>query len=77
MPEPSKQTLSKEEKQDLMHIAICRLLESDEIYEYVGSDDEGWPHFEINRQLPTLTKEEQEDLLKKRIIEYFDKIWTA
>lgn len=72
-----KRKFSKEEKQDLMHVAICRLLEPDEIYEYVGSDDDGWPHFEINRQLPTLSKAQQEDLLKKRIIEYFDKIWTA
>lgn len=63
---------TKEEKQDLMHIAVCRLLEKDQIYEFVGEDDEGWPHFEMNRQLPKMKKEEQEALLKRRIIDYFD-----
>ena len=66
---------TKEEKQDLMHVAICRLLEKDDIYEFVGQDDDGWPHFEINRQLPKLSREEQEELLKLRIIDYFENIW--
>ena len=69
-----KRKFTKEEKQDLMHIAVCRLLEKDEVYEFVGEDDEGWPHFELNRQLPTLKKEEQEDLLKRRVIEYFESL---
>lgn len=65
---------TKEEKQDLMHIAICRLLEREGVYEFVGQDDDGWPHFELNAQLPTLKKSEQEALLKQKIIEYFDAI---
>jgi hypothetical protein len=65
-------TFSKEEKQDLMHVAVCRLLEKDGIYEYVGKDDEGWPHFELNRQFPNMARQEQEELLKIKIIEYFN-----
>ena len=63
---------SKEEKQDLMHVAVCRLLEKEGIYEYVGTDDDGWPHFEQSGQFPNMSKEAQEDLLKKKIIEYFN-----
>lgn len=69
-----KKKFTKEEKQDLMHVAVCRLLEGDQIYEFVGEDDDGWPHFELNRQLPRMKKDEQEDLLKRRVIEYFDNL---
>ncbi|MDX1685532.1 MAG: hypothetical protein R3275_09865 [Saprospiraceae bacterium] len=65
---------TKEEKQDLMHIAVCRLLEKDEVYVFVGEDDDGWPHYELNRQLTVLTKAQQEELLKLRIIEYFERL---
>lgn len=64
---------SKEQKQDLMHVAVCRLLEKEGIYEEVGKDDDGWPHFELVRQMAHIPKQEQELLLKKRIIEYFQK----
>jgi hypothetical protein len=40
-----KKGFSKEEKQDLMHIAVCTLLSYDGYYEFVGRDDDGWPHF--------------------------------
>ena len=64
---------SKEQKQDLMHVAVCRLLEGEGMYEKVGTDDDGWPHFELVKQLEKITKEEQELLLKHKIIQYFQK----
>ena len=36
---------TKEEKQDLMHIAVCRLLAYDDYYEFIGRDGDGWPHY--------------------------------
>ena len=38
---------TKEEKQDLMHIAVCRLLSYDGVYEFIGLDTEGWPHYRL------------------------------
>jgi len=66
---------SKEEKQDLMHVAVCTLLAKIGMYEKVGTDDEGWPHFELIKQLTPLSREEQEEVLKEQVVLYFDKNW--
>jgi len=64
---------SKEEKRDLMHVAVCSLLEDDGYYVFKGRDHDGWPHWEINKKISASNVEEQESMLKKKIIEYFDK----
>jgi hypothetical protein len=66
------QKFKKDEKLDLMHVAICRLLEPYGYYTLTGKDKDGWPHFEFNTQLPTLNAEEQQLLIKKSILEYFE-----
>ena len=65
---------NKEEKQDLMHIAVCHLLSLDGYFEFAGRDDDGWPHYNAIRSLPETTNNlvEQEDLLKRQIIRYFE-----
>lgn len=63
---------SKEEKQDLMHIAVCRLLAQDGHYEFVGRDDEGWPHYQLVSKIPPADLRAQEELLKARIVDYFN-----
>ena len=62
---------SKEEKQDLMHIAICKVLSLSGYYELEGLDEEGWPHWKLVRKLPHFDLLEQEQLLKMHVIEYF------
>lgn len=64
---------SKEEKQDLMHIAICKVLSYSGFYELEGLDEEGWPHWKLKKKLPSFDLLEQEKLLKMHIIEYFQK----
>ncbi|MCU0391120.1 MAG: hypothetical protein MUE81_08380 [Thermoflexibacter sp.] len=64
---------SKEEKQDLMHIAICKVLSLSEFYELEGIDEEGWPHWKLVKKLPFFDLLGQEKLLKMHIIEYFEK----
>lgn len=69
-----KKTFTKEEKQDLMHIAVCRLLSQEGYFEFVGRDDEGWPHY---RQVLEMTKQEvpsQERLLKVNAVRYFKEL---
>lgn len=62
---------TKEEKQDLMHIAVCRLLSYDGYYEFAGRDQDGWPHWEAIKPFSTKGVEEQENFLKIKVIQYF------
>ena len=64
-------TFSKEEKQDVMHIAICKVLSLAGYYELEGTDEEGWPHWKLKKKLPRFDLLEQEKLLKIQIIDYF------
>lgn len=66
-------TFSKEEKQDLMHIAVCKLLSFSGYYKLEGLDEQGWPHWKLLKKLPQFDLLEQEKLLKLHAIEYFTK----
>lgn len=61
----------KDDKINLMHIAICRLLEPYGYYEFDYVDDEGWPHYKVLKQLPSLKAGEQSVLMKEAIVHYF------
>ena len=61
----------KDEKIDLMHIAICRLLEPFGYYEFDYFDQEGWPHYRLLESLPALKPGEQALLMKEAIVMYF------
>ena len=62
---------SKEEKQDLMHIAVCTLLEPDGYFEFVGRDEEGWPHFKELLAVDIEGVKQQGELLQQCIVRYF------
>ena len=62
----------KDEKLDLMHIAICRVLEPLGFYAFSHVDEEGWPHYEVLKALPYLNDIEQKDLMRRAVIEYFE-----
>jgi len=61
----------KDHKLDLMHIAICRLLEPYGYYEFDYFDDDGWPHYIVKEELPSLKAGEQSVLMKEAIVNYF------
>ena len=62
---------TKEEKQDLMHIATCSILSRSGYYELEGLDADGWPHWVAVQKLPVMNLQEQEDFLKNHILSYF------
>lgn len=64
---------SKEEKQDLIHIGICKVLSLSGYYVLEGLDEEGWPHWKLIKKLPHFDLLEQERLLKMHVMEYFEK----
>ena len=66
-----KKVFTKEQKQDLMHIAICRVLSPAGFYELEGLDEDGWPHWKPVKKLPFQDLLSQEKLLKHFTIEYF------
>ena len=66
-----KVAFKKEEKLNLMHIAICRLLQPYGYYEFDFVDKDGWPHYTIKEELPPLKAGEQSVLMKEAIVNYF------
>ena len=68
-----RRTFSKEQKQDLMHIAICKVLSYSGFYELEGLDEQGWPHWRPVKKLPHFDLLEQEKLLKMHVMEYFQR----
>ncbi len=68
-----KRKFSKDEKINLMHVAICTLLQPYGFYSFKGYDEDKWPHFERKESMPELSPEDQDRLIRKAIIEYFNK----
>jgi len=66
-----ERTFKKDEKVNLMHIAICRLLEPYGYYEFDFFDDDGWPHYTVKETLPHLKAGEQSILMKEALVNYF------
>lgn len=62
---------SKSEKTDLLHVAVCTLLEPHGYYEFEGRDPENWPHFKVLKNLPPLDHAQQQHLIKEAMLDYF------
>ncbi len=69
-----KKKFTKEEKVNLMHTAVCKLLSQSGYYRLAGVDKDGWPHWENIKPLPFIDVFQQETFLKFHIVEYFDQI---
>ena len=67
-----KNKFTKEQKQDLIHVAICSLLSQSGYYELEKTDVEGWPHFRQVKQMPALDMIQQENFLKDHVLLYFE-----
>ncbi len=72
----TRQRFKKDDKLNLMHIGVCTLLIPYGYYRFVGKDRNGWPHFELLEKLPKLKAGEQQVLIKRAIIQYFDQNQT-
>ncbi|HAW05022.1 MAG TPA: hypothetical protein DCW83_10065 [Saprospirales bacterium] len=69
----TEEKFTKEEKADLMHVAVCTLLEPEGYYTFAGRDQDGWPHWNVDKPFDTKGPEAQESILKVRLIDYFGK----
>ena len=66
------QKFTKRQKEELMHIANCKLFSLMGFYELEGLDQDGWPHWKLVKTIPNYTLLEQEMVLKSLVIEYFE-----
>jgi hypothetical protein len=65
---------TKEQKQDLMHIGVCKLLSQSGYYELERVDNDGWPHWRLVNPLPHADLLAQENLLKEHALRYFAEV---
>ncbi len=66
-----QQKYTKDDKLNLIHIAVCRLLEPFGFYQFTHHDEDGWPQYKQLEELPELKPNEQQILMKKAIVQYF------
>ncbi len=66
------QKFSKDQKVELMHVAICSLLAPYGYYEFAGYDTDGWPHWEATEKLPYLKPLQQHHLMRQAVVNYFE-----
>jgi hypothetical protein len=64
---------SKDEKVEVMHVALCTLLEPFGYYLFKGRDEDGWPHWEPVGKLPFMRPAEQNMFMQEAIVLYFRK----
>ena len=65
------QDFTKEEKQDILHLAVCKLLTPYGYFKFEKVDEDGWPHWTELKPIKNLTGEQQDLLIKEAIIAYF------
>ncbi|MGI4805656.1 MAG: hypothetical protein ACRYFL_12850 [Janthinobacterium lividum] len=66
------QKFNKRQKEELMHIATCKLFSQLGFYELEALDQDGWPHWKLAKTIPNYTLLEQEMVMKSLIINYFE-----
>ena len=66
---------TKDEKVNLMHIAVCAVLSRSGYYRLTGQDADGWPHWEAEKPLPFLDIFYQVNFLRAHICDYFTEIY--
>ena len=67
-----KKKFTKEEKQDLMNLAVCKILSPEGYFTVSHLDGEGWPVWKQTKPLPVMNNKEQENFIKEHIITYFE-----
>ena len=64
-------SFTKEEKQDILHLAVCKLLTPYGYFKFEKVDEDGWPHWIELKAIKNLSGKQQDLLIKEAIITYF------
>lgn len=65
---------TRDEKWDIINLGKCRLLERLGYLQQSGKDREGWPEFEVIKNVRSLSPNLQKRLLKQEMVLYFDEV---
>ena len=60
----------RNEKLNVLHVAVCKILVPYGYFVFEKIDEEGWPHYKEKKALKNLSNIEQKNLIKKAIIKY-------
>ena len=60
----------KEEKINVLHVAVCKILTPFGYYKFDRIDKDGWPHYIELKAIKSLSENEQEILMKEAVIRY-------
>ena len=60
----------REEKANVLHVAICKILTPFGFYKFDRIDEDGWPHYIELKAVKNLSESQQELLMKEAIITY-------
>ena len=63
---------NREEKLNVLHVAVCKILTPFGFYKFERVDDEGWPHWVELKPLKMLSNIDQEMLMKKAVLNYLN-----
>ena len=63
---------NREEKINVLHVATCKLLSNYGYYKFDSIDKDGWPHYTEIKALQNLSEKDQENLIKKAILNYIN-----
>ncbi|MDC0204624.1 hypothetical protein OAJ65_02390 [Flavobacteriales bacterium] len=62
----------REEKVNVIHVAVCKILTPFGFYKFDRIDEDGWPHYIELRAIKSLSDSQQESLMKEAVIKYLN-----
>ena len=60
----------REEKVNVLHVAICKILTPFGFYKFDRIDEDGWPHYIELKAIKNLSESQQELLMKEAVLKY-------
>ena len=60
----------RDEKVNVLHVAICKILTPFGFYKFDRLDKDGWPHYIELKAIKNLSEKQQELLMKEAVIKY-------
>ena len=62
----------REEKVNVIHVAVCKILTPFGFYKFDRIDEDGWPHYIELKAIKNLSDSQQELLMKEAVIKYLN-----
>jgi len=60
----------RDEKANVLHVGICKILTPFGFYKFDRLDEDGWPHYIELKAIKNLSESQQELLMKEAVLKY-------